>query len=132
MHIDILPVQFLEVTYDNRFAFINSQMDQTKISEIHSSEQHWDIHLFPGEHHMITISTALYGNNLYSEEYSGFLHAGYRYSFGKKSKYDLSLSLRNLLNKKLYHSVQSQGYLTLENLYQIRPRQALLQLRFNF
>ncbi len=125
-------LSWLDLEYKGRFSFYRTTINSGD-KQIFSQFKHYmDLNFYPGKQHYIGLS---YESNQVS--YSGqkninyFVDILYRYSF-KKKKIDLEVRWNNILNKVKYESVYMNSYMFTRTVYELRPSQFMVNVRFLF
>lgn len=131
--LDTEVTDWMSIAYSNEILISNTQFkNQPAFQNIITQEHLLKLIFYPNDHQYIGFETQYYKNNfstLNQENY--FLNFNYRYTF-KKSNIDLEFNLNNILNTKVFTTVFNDVFSYTRSTYQLRPRQVLMSIRFNF
>ena len=130
--LDTEVTDWMSVSYNNEIVISNSQFkNQPAFQSIITQEHSLKLNFYPNDHQYIGFETEYYKNNfstLNQENY--FLNLNYRYTF-KKSNIDVEFNLNNILNTKEFTTVFNDAFSYTRSTFQLRPRQVLMNIRFN-
>ncbi|AUC16808.1 hypothetical protein BTO06_17395 [Tenacibaculum sp. SZ-18] len=117
----------------NRIAITNIQFNnQQSFDHIINQEHFVNLNFYPTSSQFMVVDLEYYKNIFIGhtkENY--FLNLTYGTSF-KKGKIELESSLNNLLNTKRFISLFNNNFSYTTSSYELRPRQILIKLKFNF
>lgn len=127
--------KYFGLTYSNRFAFLNATISTQKLNVIRQQDHQIMLSIYPNQQNYISLKADFYqnkidGNNITTQN-SRFLDILYRYTFAKKSV-DLELALTNILNEKQFMNISTSSFFYTQTVFDLRPRQALISVRFKF
>ncbi|WP_019947742.1 porin family protein [Hymenobacter aerophilus] len=96
-------------------------------------EQRLALAWYPAERHTVQLSADYYRNaGLGRAVSSTFVDATYRYTLPTARKIDVEFKAINLLDTRRYQTAFLNGFVLVQNEYELRPRQALVSVRMSF
>ncbi len=116
--------------YDGSFQFSQNRLNNQVISGIRLQQHDIKINFFPATGHMFTVNTKYYYNSQRTTANKMFVNLLYRFS--TKKKIDFEAYCNNLLNTRYFTTAFSDGYLTIENIFHMRPTNFVVAARFPF
>ncbi|HBS12629.1 MAG TPA: hypothetical protein DEO36_08825, partial [Flavobacteriaceae bacterium] len=119
--------------YKNKISVSNSQFEhQQAFDNIITQEHLLNFNFYPTSNQYIGFNTEFYKNNFSNQNLENyFLNLNYRYTF-KESRIDLELNWNNILNTKEFTTVFNDAFSYTQSTFQLRPRQVLISMKFNF
>jgi hypothetical protein len=88
-----------------------------------------DLYFYPKDNQYISVSGEYYDNSLSEKGDNYFVNLDYQFTF-PKSKMDLNISWRNVLNIDEFINAYNNQYYYVESSYRLRPSQVLATLKF--
>lgn len=122
---------FIDLIYEGKYLIQKSKLGEKSINNIHLQEHNLNINISPSKNQLISVKTKYYLNNINTQKNNAFVNILYRYTF-PKNKIDVELNCNNLLNTKYFTTVYNESFLTIQNSFELRPRQFLFSVRFSF
>lgn len=122
---------FIDLIYQGKYLIQKSKLGGKSINNIHLQEHNLNINISPSKNQVISVKTKYYLNNITTQNNSAFVNISYRYTF-PKNKIDVELNCNNLLNTKYFTTVYNESFLSIQNSFELRPRQFLFSVRFWF
>ena len=122
--------EFILLQYKNNWKFINTTIETNKSSiVVQNHELELSFKLFDSQY---LILKNIYNSNKFNSQSTNnyFLDFVYRYAIKPKS-IDLEFNLINIFNTKNYYSLQTNDFTFIESNYALRPRQALIRVKFS-
>ncbi len=114
--------------YSFNFNNIQTFSEDVKKSDVNYLRHYCKLNIFPHRDHLITLNSEIYSH--LGENYVYF-DASYQYSI-PKYKLDFELKCNNIFNNKLYVSYYSGAFSIVESIYEIRPMEIFLSVKFRF
>ncbi len=131
--IDTEITEWLSLQYQNTFSISNIEFQNQEPFETIINQKHLlNFNFYPSSNQYIGFDTEFYKNNFSNQNQENyFLNLNYTYTF-IKSKIDLELNWNNILNTKRFTSVFNDTFSYTQSVFELRPRQLLISLKFNF
>jgi len=131
--LDTEITEWLNIQYKNKISVSNSQFEhQQAFDNIITQEHLLNFNFYPTSNQYIGFNTEFYKNNFSNQNLENyFLNLNYRYTF-KESRIDLELNWNNILNTKEFTTVFNDAFSYTQSTFQLRPRQVLISMKFNF
>ena len=126
LNVRITP--WLNVEYALDATLMETYIDEEEKSNISLLRHKVNIFAFPTRKQMISLETEYYD---YKESQNFFADLLFRYTFSKQ-KLDVELRWNNIFNNLTYTSLQASTFTVYESVYQLRPSQVLLSVKFGF
>ncbi len=126
LNVRITP--WLNTEYALDATLIETYIDEEQKSDISLLRHKVNIFAFPTRKQMISLETEYYD---YKESQNFFADLLYRYTFSKP-KLDVELRWNNIFGNKTYTSLQASTFTIYESVYQLRPSQVLVSVKFGF
>lgn len=117
--------------YKTTFSRSVNRYASERTNTIIQNNHYLNLVVYPHDRHALTVSNALYRNNLPGQRNQYFLDAVYRFEI-RKWKTDLELSLQNLLNNREYVQQFVSDIQFTQSSFQLRPRQLLVSTSIRF
>ena len=114
--------------YSFNFNNIQTFSEDVKKSDVNYLRHYCKLNIFPHRDHLITLNSEIYSH--LGKNYIYF-DASYQYSI-PKYKLDFELKCNNIFNNKLYVSYYSGAFSIVESIYEIRPMEIFLSVKFRF
>ena len=114
--------------YSFNFNNIQTFSEDVKKSDVNYLRHYCKLNIFPYRDHLITLNSEIYSH--LGKNYIYF-DASYQYSI-PKYKLDFELKCNNIFNNKLYVSYYSGAFSIVESIYEIRPMEIFLSVKFRF
>ena len=114
--------------YSFNFNNIQTFSEYVKKSDVNYLRHYCKLNIFPHRDHLITLNSEIYSH--LGKNYIYF-DASYQYSI-PKYKLDFELKCNNIFNNKLYVSYYSGAFSIVESIYEIRPMEIFLSVKFRF
>lgn len=124
-------LDWLVVDYANRFLFSKKFINAGERISYNLQEHNLDVSTIPLENHIISFNQNYTINKFQNRTSSYFADAVYQIQIPKWD-IELELTMQNIFNEKDYISIINTDFSIVENIIQLRPRQFLIGLDFNF
>lgn len=124
---------FVNLSYKISYGKSQQKSPSENNYTVNSWRQNGSVYLYPKDDHQIKLMVENSNFRLSStpNQSNTFLDLSYQYTL-KKKKIDFEISCQNLLNKKNYSEISIQNIYVNQLSYQLRPRQFLGTIKFNF
>lgn len=131
--LDTEITEWLNIEYKSSISISNTQFkNQQSFDNIITQEHLLNFNFYPTSNQYIGFDAEYYKNDFSTENQENyFLNLNYRYTF-KESRIDLELNWNNILNTKEFTTVFNDAFSYTQSTYQLRPRQILMSMKFNF
>lgn len=131
--LDTEITEWLNIEYKNKISISNSLFEnQQAFDNIITQEHLLNFNFYPTSNQYISLNAEYYKNNFSNQNQENyFLNLNYRYTF-KESRIDLELNCNNILNTKEFTTVFNDAFSYTQSTFQLRPRQVLMSMKFNF
>ena len=123
---------WLDLEYKGQFSFYKTKIYRSG-KQVFSQFRHYlNLNFYPGKQHDIGLSYES-NQNFFSgqKNINHFVDILYRYSF-KKRKIDLEARWNNVLNQMKYEPAYMNAYMITQTIYNLRPSQFTVSVRFSF
>ena len=123
---------WMDVEYKSQFSWYKTMISSHADQYFSQFRHYLNLDFYPGEQHYIGLTTEASQIRYYGQKNNNyFADILYRYSF-KKRKIDLEARWNNILNNASYESVYMNGFVFTKSVYELRPSQFLVSIRFLF
>jgi hypothetical protein len=131
--LDTEITEWMNIEYKNKISVSNSQFEnQQAFDNIITQEHLLNFNFYPFSNQYICFNAEYYKNNFSNQNQENyFLNLNYRYTF-KESRIDLELNCNNILSTKEFTTVFNDAFSYTQSTFQLRPRQVLMSMKFNF
>jgi len=131
--LDTEITEWMSVEYKNKVSISNTQFEnQQSFDNIITQEHLLNFNFYPTSNQYIGFDAEYYKNNFSNQNQENyFLNVNYIYTF-KESRIDLELNFNNILNTNEFTTVFNDAFSYTQSTYQLRSRQILMSVKFNF
>ena len=120
---------WLIASYSGNFTTYHMSMESRDLQEIENHQHTLNLYFYPKSNQYLSVNGEYYGNSLSANGDNYFVNLDYQFTF-EKSKIDLNISWRNILNTKEFINASNNQYYYVESSYRLRPSQVLATLKF--
>lgn len=121
----------LSITYDGSWNLSRNKSSGNRSTTASFNSHVLGLNFFPGDNHILNLTTDFYRTNLTTQEAQVFTDFQYVFKIPKK-KIDLEFSGLNLLNNRTYTRISNSQFSLIRSDFELRPRQFLTSVRFKF
>ncbi|MCX2837101.1 carboxypeptidase-like regulatory domain-containing protein [Salinimicrobium sp. MT39] len=122
-------LSWLIASYSGNFSTYTSGFEANNFQQIENQQHMLDLYFYPKDNQYISVSGEYYDNSLSEKGDNYFVNLDYQFTF-PKSKMDLNISWRNVLNIDEFINAYNNQYYYVESSYRLRPSQVLATLKF--
>jgi hypothetical protein len=118
--------------YQLDYTLATNELKDKQSNQFNMLSQSLSIHLYPAKNHYLGLMGEHFYNKALDEKTNIFYpDITYRYTFTKQ-RIDLQITLTNLLNESSYITTRFTDFYFYQSIFQIRPRQVLASVKFQF
>ncbi len=118
--------------YELNFNMARNALKGQPTNKLFFLSQSLQLHIYPAKNQYIGLAGEHYYNKALNQKTNIFYpDLTYRYTFTKK-RIDLQLTATNLLNERTYISTRFTDFYFYQSIFQIRPRQVVASVKFQF
>lgn len=130
--LQVNPAKIANFSYKANLNFISSKVGEVNTGGIRQFNHVANMNMFLTENHTATIRWEQYDNRLSgNRDLTGFVDFIYQYKI-KNSRWDISLHAQNILNNNIFGTFTADSFFIQQQIFQLRPRQAMFFLNFSF